>query len=128
MNTRTQEDATLLDVLIDGFEKNEIVDGFHWRDLPMPDEAAAVRKYEALSAEGRKWKGDPTSERAAGGCRMVAWSDMQILQAGQGIRVRVRAPWFTGWWHAEETWQGDVMGPVWDWCDELDRETGEVDR
>lgn len=31
---RAPEDATLLDVLIDGFEKNEILDGFHWRSLP----------------------------------------------------------------------------------------------
>jgi len=38
---RTPDDATLLDVLIDGFEKNELIDGFHWRQLPMPNEHAA---------------------------------------------------------------------------------------
>jgi hypothetical protein len=52
----TQEGATLLDVLIDGFEKNEIMDGFHWRDLPMPDEARArgwpraSRPYRTVSS------------------------------------------------------------------------------
>lgn len=40
-------DATLLDVLIDGFEKNEVLRGFHGRLLPMPDEAAAVEKFTA---------------------------------------------------------------------------------
>src|SRR5256885_1206644 len=48
---RRREDVTLLDVLIDGFEKNEILDGFHWRDLPMPDEDAAVRKFASLSQQ-----------------------------------------------------------------------------
>jgi hypothetical protein len=35
-NGKSPEDASLLDVLIDGFEKNEVLDGFHPRDLPMP--------------------------------------------------------------------------------------------
>jgi hypothetical protein len=39
---RRPEDATLLDVLTNGFEKNEVLRGFHWRVLPMTDEAAAV--------------------------------------------------------------------------------------
>ena len=32
-------DASVRDVLIDGFEKNEILDGFHLRELPWPGEA-----------------------------------------------------------------------------------------
>jgi hypothetical protein len=42
---KSQDSATLLDILIDGFEKNETLDGFHWRNLPMPDEAAAGGKF-----------------------------------------------------------------------------------
>ena len=60
---RTPEDATLLDVLIDGFEKNELLEGFYWRQLPMPDERAAARKFDALTDEARRWKGPPTPER-----------------------------------------------------------------
>ena len=56
---KTPEDATLLDVLIDGFEQNEALDGFLWRQLPMPDERAAVRKFGALVDEARRWKGSP---------------------------------------------------------------------
>jgi len=40
----SQEDATLLDVLVDGFEKNETWGGYHWRDLPMPDTLMNVRR------------------------------------------------------------------------------------
>ena len=31
--------------------------------------------------------------------------------------MRARAPWFD-WWHADKTWQGDPMGPIYDWFDE----------
>ena len=55
----SQEEATLLDVLVDGFEKNETIAGFHWRTLPMPDEAAAARKFEALADEGATLEGRP---------------------------------------------------------------------
>jgi hypothetical protein len=48
---RRPEDATLLDVLVDGFEKNESLRGFHWRVLPMNDEPAAVRKFASLADE-----------------------------------------------------------------------------
>jgi hypothetical protein len=63
---KSQDSATLLDILIDGFEKNEILDGFHWRNLPMPDEAAAGGKFVS-------W-----------------WPDLEIRQAGRGGRVRAR--------------------------------------
>jgi hypothetical protein len=52
---KSQDSATLLDILIDGFEKNETLDGFHWRNLPMPDEAAAGGKFVSLVAR----PGDP---------------------------------------------------------------------
>jgi hypothetical protein len=95
-STVTPDNATLLDVLMDGFEKNEILDGFHWRELPMPDEPAAIRKFEALAAEGRLWKGAPTSERVLAGRRVGGWSDLEIRQAGRGIMVRARET-LTAW-------------------------------
>lgn len=47
---RTDE-ATLLDVLIDAFEKNEAIYGFHFRTLPLQDEATAIVRYHVLADE-----------------------------------------------------------------------------
>ncbi len=117
---KSQEDVTLADVLIGGFEKNEIFDGFHWRDLPMPDEAAAQRKYRALSDEARRWKGEPSREQDDRDRRITAWPDFEIRQAGRGILVRVRAPGFDSWWQDEATWQGKPMRAIFDWLAEED--------
>jgi hypothetical protein len=111
----TQEDASLIDVLIDGFEKNEILDGYHWRALPMVDESAAIRKFAALTEEVRRWKGAPIHQVEVGGRRLAAWPDLEIRQAGRGVMVRVRAPWFERWWHDASTWVGDPMGAIHDW-------------
>lgn len=108
----SQADATLLDVLIDGFEKNEIIHDFHWRDLPMPTEEAAVERFGALTAEARRWKGRPVVSEQVEELRREAWPDLEIRQAGRGIRVSVRPPRFYEWWHRAETWAGDPMGPV----------------
>jgi hypothetical protein len=106
---RSPEDATLLDILIDGFEKNEILAGFHRRKLPLPNEEAAVRKFESLSEEARRWKGAPTHTEADGFRTLASWSDLEILQAGSGVMIRVRSPFFTDWWHDERTWRNDPM-------------------
>jgi hypothetical protein len=116
-NGTSQESATLADVLIDGFEKNEVFGGFHQRTLPMPDEDAARRKFVAFSDEARRWKGEPARVQDDSGRRIAAWPDLEILQAGRGIMVRVRAPWFS-WWHDRSTWEGDPMGPIFDWLRE----------
>lgn len=112
---KRQQDVTLLDVLIDGFEKNEILGGFHWRDLPMPDEAGAVEKFHSLAEEAKRWKGAPIRSEEHAGRRLVAWPDMEIRQVGRGIMVRAKAPWFSSWWHDSTTWAGDPMGPIFDW-------------
>lgn len=114
----TAEDATLLDVLIDGFEKNETLRGYHWRTLPLHDEASAARKFESLVAEGRAWKGPPLEEQLDGPRRLARWHDLQIRQLGRGILVLVRAPHFSVWWHDQETWNGDPIGPLYDWLNE----------
>jgi len=115
---RTPDDATLLDVLIDGFEKNELLDGFHCRQLPMSDEPAALRKFSSLTDEARQWKGSPTRVEETTGRRLVAWPDLEIRLVGRGLMVRARMPRFADWWHDERTWQGDPMGPVFDWIAE----------
>lgn len=109
--------ASLLDILVDGFEKNEMFDGYHWRDLPMPDADSAARKFEELAEEARRWKGEP-ARTETGLRRLVAWDDLEIRQVGRGIRVRARAPRFDDWWHEAGTWAGDPMGEMWRWLDE----------
>jgi hypothetical protein len=113
----SQQDATLLDVLIDGFEKNEVMGGFHWRDLPMPDEATAVTKFSALAEEARRWKGQPARLEGTGPRRIAAWPDLEIRQIGRGIMVRARAPRFD-WWHERATWDGDPLGLIYEWLRE----------
>jgi hypothetical protein len=114
MAGKPRHQLTLLDVLIDGFEKNEILDGFHGRDLPMPDEASARRTFAAFVDEAKRWKGPPVHEREERGRHLAAWSDLEIRQAGRGILVRVRPPWFSNWWHDRATWEGDPMQAVHD--------------
>jgi hypothetical protein len=75
---KPQSQATLLDVLIDGFEKNEIFDGFHWRELPMPDETSAIRKFRELTEEATRWKGQPARVAHEGGRQISAWPDLEI--------------------------------------------------
>ena len=72
MRTTSQEAATLLDILSDGFEKNEVFGGFHRRELPMPDEDAAVRKFHGLAEEARRWKGAPVRVQEDAMRRLVA--------------------------------------------------------
>jgi len=69
---KPREQVTLLDVLIDGFEKNESFTGFHCRELPMPDEDAAHRKFAAFSDEARRWKGTPLRAQDDNGRRIAA--------------------------------------------------------
>lgn len=113
-NGKSQAGATLIDVLIDGFEKNEVMDGFHWRDLPTPDEDAARQKFEAFCEEAERWKGQPTRAHADNGRRIAAWPDLEIRQAGRGVMVRVRAPRFE-WWYTKRTWEGDPMDRIYEW-------------
>jgi len=115
---RTPEDATLLDILIDGFEKNEILEGYHYRQLPMPDERAAARKFSALTDEVRRWKGPPTRVDERPGRRLIVWPDLEIRWAGRGLVVRARMSRFNDWWHDRQTWSADPMGPVFDWIAE----------
>ncbi len=118
MSATTPEDASLLDILIDGFEKNEMLDGRHDRVLPMADEPTATRKFEALVAEARRWQGEPVRLDGTGPRRVATWARLEIRQAERGIMVRVRAPRFDGWWHARATWAGDPLGPLYAWLAE----------
>jgi hypothetical protein len=108
------DDATLLDVLIDGFEKNEVLNGFCWRELPMPDEGAAVRKFAAFTDEAIRWKGPPVRRDENSPRRIAAWPDFEIRQSGRAVMLRARPPGFHSWWHDPTIWTGDpvkVMQP-----------------
>jgi len=118
VHTKTQLQATLLDVLIDGFEKNEMSGGFHWRDLPMPDEESAIAKFRELTEEATRWKGQPARATHEGGRYLSAWPDLEIRCIGRAIMVRAAAPWFDHWWHRAETWEGDPFGPIFKWLNE----------
>jgi hypothetical protein len=118
----SQVDMTLLDILIDGFEKNEVLDGFHWRKLPMPDETSAVRKVTALIEEARRWKGVPSRVDETGPRRIAAWPDLEIRQAGRGILIRIRPPWPHEWWHADDTWEGEPLAAIHAWLHEEESE------
>lgn len=115
---KPREEVTLLDVLVDGFEKNESIGGFHWRSLPLQDEAQAVRKLTELGEEARRWKGPPSREDLTGPRRILAWPDLEIRQIGRGVMVCARAPAFDAWWHEAATWEGDPIGPVLAWLRE----------
>lgn len=87
---KSQASATL----IDGFENNEIFDGFHERNLPMPDEAAAGGKFVSLVREARRWKG---RSRGHGSRARALVRQLVARQADVG---------------------GDPMGPLHDWLRE----------
>lgn len=116
---KPREQVTLLDVLIDGFEKNEVVGGWHFRNLPMPDTASGASKFDTLVAEATAWKGPPVrtleQQLELGARRLVAWEDLEIRVAAEMILVRVRAPNFDAWWHSNGVWDGPGYEEVWLW-------------
>jgi len=113
MNIKGQRDVTL----IDGFEKNEVLDGTHWRQLPMPDEPSAIAKFAALVVEATRWQGKPPTLTEMGKRRKAAWDGFDIRQTGIAIHVRIRAPWFNAWWH-DAQWQDESFSDLYDWLRE----------
>lgn len=121
---KRQQDATLLDVLIDGFEKNEVLDGFHRRMLPLPDEESARERFSTLATEAERWKGPPVRSDRESPHRFAVWTDLELLQAGRALLVRVRAPRFDGWWHEPKTWAGDPFRELDEWLAENEQAEG----
>jgi hypothetical protein len=115
---RPRDDVSLLDVLVDGFERNEVMGGWHWRTLPLVDEESAIRRFGEFVQEATRWKGAPERVLSEPARRLAAWSDLEVRQCGRGILVRARAPRFGSWWHVPATWDGDPLGPVYDWIEE----------
>src|SRR5687767_6210738 len=85
--TTHADKVTLIDLLLDGFEKNESIDNWYWRQLPAPDEATAIRKFDEFAAEGRRWKGEPLETVEDPDRRALVWADFQIRQKGRGVIV-----------------------------------------
>ncbi len=101
------------------------MDGFHWRNLPMPDEEAAALKFRSLLNEARRWKGEPsrledatTRAEDEPPRRVAAWPDLEIRQVGRGVMGSRPRPRFDSWWHEQKTWDADPMGPIYDWLEE----------
>jgi hypothetical protein len=111
-------DVTLIDLLMDGFEKNESIDNWFWRQLPAPDDATAIRKFEEFAAEGRRWKGAPLESVSDSDRRAVVWSDLQIRQQGRGVIVAGKSEHIAPVWYESNTWNGDPMGDVFAWLSE----------
>lgn len=112
------EDASLIDVLIDGFEKNEMLGGSHTRVLPLTDEVGAARKFGAFVGEATSWRGPPLRVEERQERRLAAWPDFEIRQAGRGLMVRVKAPCFGAWWQQHSTWASDPLGELYTWLAE----------
>ncbi|MEL6391664.1 MAG: hypothetical protein AAFR97_02865 [Bacteroidota bacterium] len=113
----TPGEATLIDVLIDGFEKNEVSNGWHTRQLPLRDEETAREKFAQFVSEARSWKGPPEELIDEGRRRRAHWHRFEIIQAGLGVMIRVKAPRFGEWWHKDETWNREPMNDVDEWLD-----------
>jgi hypothetical protein len=103
---KPDDQLTLLDVLIDGFRKNEILDGYHMRDLTLPNEAKAIGVFGSFE-EATRWQGAPlrTFERARR--RLAAWRNFDIRQLGRHLVVRVWSPWMRDWRYDVTTTDAD---------------------
>ena len=113
--TARAQDTSLLTVIADAFEKNELMKGWFWRQLPLPDAAWAERKYEEFLEEITRWKGPPLLAERTSSRRRAAWGDIRIQQVGRGVMVWLRDGRVRDWWHDAATWAGDPMSAAWDW-------------
>ena len=109
------EETSLLGVLIDCFEKNEMLEGWFMRQLPLADPQTAARKYRAFRDELVRWKGPPMAEDEGEGWQRADWGDIRMKHAGRGIMIWVRQAGVSKWWHEDETWADDPLAKVWDW-------------
>jgi hypothetical protein len=92
-----------------------MLDGFHWRNLPMLDATSASFKFEELLQEAHRWKGAPSTIKRENDRRLAIWADLELRQAGRGVQVRTRAPHFDDWWNDEKTWRDDPMQEINEW-------------
>ena len=107
-------------MLVDGFEKNEVLHGFHWRELPMSDEGAAIRKFAALADEAQRWMVGlcrPEPRRVSRRRTVALWPDLEIRQAGPAVMVRVKPPHFDSW-SCADVGRKLRLQPIFDWVAE----------
>ena len=88
------------------------------RSVGATSEDLAAERFRAFTEEATRWKGVPERRADDGARRLAVWPDLEIRQAGRGVMVRARAPWFSHWWHEEKTWEGGPMGAIWAWLEE----------
>lgn len=96
------QEATLLDVLMDGFEggqgSQEVRLGWRERALPLPSLEAAGGKYIELVEEARRWFDSDGVECVEGGRRCTVWPRLRIAQAWRGVVVLALYSDFDAWW------------------------------
>lgn len=109
------EETSLLGMLADCFEKNELIEGWFRRELPLADPPAAGRKYREFREELVRWKGRPQAEDAGPGWQRADWGDIRMKQAGRGIMVWLRSAGVSQWWHESRIWAGDPLADAWEW-------------
>ena len=77
-----------------------------------------MRKVLGVDRRGAPVEGPPTRVDEQPARRLNAWPDFEIRLAGRGLLLRARMSGFNEWWHDEQTWQGEPMGPALDWIAE----------
>jgi hypothetical protein len=111
----TPENATLLEVLVTAFDRNELLNGYYSRLLPFDDELRASSKFAELVDEARRWKGAPLQALDTGTRRLAAWPDLELRQSGRGVLLLVPGRNEPHWWNDPSTWKGDPMADVYAW-------------
>lgn len=101
MPVKSQTAATLLDVIVDGFEGfqgcMESVGGGRRRQLPMPTAEEALVKFNDFVADASRWKSTPAWPHDTDTRKVATWSDLQIRWEGRGVLVLVPDPNFDSW-------------------------------
>jgi hypothetical protein len=104
---------SLATVLVDGFEKNEILGGWHERVCPFSTDADARAAFETWAVELRSWLGPPSLAHDD----RYAWGDRaRILVSGRGVGVWITCDArFREVWADQRTWEGQpLVGLTWD--------------
>lgn len=108
---------SLLTALVDGFEQNEIVDGWHPRTCPFASDDAARVAFRLWAMEITRWLG----EGRAIGDRAVEWpKQLRMKRDGPCVGIWIRADFdFRERWHSRAMWQGGRCDGAMEWEDEL---------
>ena len=114
----TNEDLTLLAVLSQCFEVDEMIDGYHLRTAPFGSETVAVARFAQWKSEIEHWLGPREGEDAGGDgedWQRAWWPDLRMKRTGRGIAFWVRSARVERWWHDTELWEDPGLDGLWQW-------------